>query len=205
MKILLAEKLQRVRNLPLLSIRVIPEMMPGGFLSSTSHAKKQEIIRAIQKENNFKTFIETGTNEGEMVAAIRDCFERIYSIELDATLFARAKERFRNGSHIEIIQGNSGEVLEKILKTISSPCLFWLDAHYSGGTTAKSDSETPILAELEQILRHEVKTHVVLIDDAWCFGTMKDYPTLAQLRRFVASKTVHAMVKVTKGIIRIDL
>lgn len=201
----LFQKLKRVRNFPLLTLRVIQEMMPGGFLTESNHLKKQTLIKEIQKERGFKTFVETGTNQGVMIEAVKNCFDSIYSIELDTDLFLKAKQRFSSDQHIHLFQGDSGKVLKEVLDIISTPTLFWLDAHYSGGVTAKAESETPILQELNLIFNHSSKGHVVLIDDAWSFGTIKDYPSLPELRRFVKSKNSQTKVEINKGMILIRL
>lgn len=194
-------KLRRVRNLPRLGFQLVRAVMPGGFLTSTAHLRKQKLIKEAQRAYDLRTFVETGTNEGEMVEAVKSLFTRIYSVELDMSLFKRAGERFRDQKHIEIVQGDSAEVLPRLLREISTPCLFWLDAHYSGGVTAKGATETPILQEIDDILRHGIKDHLILIDDAWCFGTMKDYPSIPELKKFVKQRNASAQVKVSRGVI----
>jgi hypothetical protein len=197
----LFQKAKRVRNFPLLSVRVLQELMPGGFLSASNHLKKQRLIKEIQMEKKFEIFVETGTNEGAMIEAIKTCFNQIYSIELDIELFHKAQSRFASETHIHIFQGDSGTVLQKTLKSITTPALFWLDAHYSGGVTAKAESETPILKELDLVFAHPVKDHIVVIDDAWSFGTIKDYPSLSELKKFVKRKSPLTTVSVTKGML----
>jgi 16S rRNA A1518/A1519 N6-dimethyltransferase RsmA/KsgA/DIM1 with predicted DNA glycosylase/AP lyase activity len=64
-------------------------------------------------------------------------FKRIWSIELDKILFELARKKFQSESHIKIIQGDSGTVLPELLNKLTDPDIFWLDAHYSGGKTAK--------------------------------------------------------------------
>jgi hypothetical protein len=54
----------------------------------------------------------------------------------------------------------------RVLASIQQPALFWLDAHYSGGVTALGDTVSPISSELDVVLGHAVKGHVVLVDDA---------------------------------------
>jgi len=56
-------------------------------------------------------------------------------------------------------------VLQRVLPSVREPCLFWLDAHCSGGDTARGREETPVFRELPQILGHPVEGHVILIDD----------------------------------------
>ena len=118
---------------------------------------------------SLATLVETGTFLGAMVEASRDTFTRIISIELDAKLHRQAQRKFARFAHITILRGDSAAVLPEVLKGLSEPCLFWLDGHFSGGITAKSDVETPILQELAAILRHPIKGHVILIDDARAF------------------------------------
>jgi hypothetical protein len=85
-----------------------------------------------------------------------------------------------------IFQGDSAMQISKIIKMIDEPALFWLDAHFSQGITAKGTVVTPILNELEQILRRPFKD-VILIDDAESFDGTNGYPTTAQLEKFVAN------------------
>ncbi len=126
------------------------------------------------------TLIETGTFLGGTIHALKDRFPR--------PLHHRAQPRARRprppplpqSPHIHILNGDSGQLLASLLQTITVPCLFWLDGHYSGGVTAQAALDTPILAELQTILDHPVKTHVILIDDARLFNGTADYPTLDQ-------------------------
>jgi hypothetical protein len=194
-------KLKQVRNLPLLGFRLIGAVLPGGFLSSTAHLRKQRLIRETQERFGLQTFVETGTNEGDMIFAVRDNFKKIYSIELDRQLFQRASARLEEWKHIKILLGDSATVLPQILTELSEPCLFWLDAHYSGGVTARGSTDTPIHQEIDEILRHPNKQHMILIDDAWCFGTMKDYPSVKELKEFVKARSARARVEVSRGVI----
>ena len=96
--------------------------------------------------------VETGTYVGEMVDAMKDSFEKIYSIELGVELARNAQEKFSAYSHIHIIQGDSGQVLKTLASQIRQPALFWLDGHYSAGITAKGAKDTPVCEELQYIL-----------------------------------------------------
>jgi hypothetical protein len=85
---------------------------------------------------------------------------------------------------VSILQGNSASVLRELLPRITTPALFWLDAHYSGGTTAKADLISPLEVELSSIFAHPlVLRHVILIDDAQKLGKDDGYPTLESIRR----------------------
>jgi hypothetical protein len=152
----------------------------GGAMPN--YGKQQTVIDYITQFEPG-VFIETGTYKGKMVYAVMPYISQICSIELDKAHAERAQRRFAGYDNIQIIQGQSGEVLPELLEGIHTGCLFWLDAHYSGGSTAKGASDTPIMQELETILKHECSSeHVLLIDDAGCFGTADGYPTVEQVR-----------------------
>jgi hypothetical protein len=138
-----------------------------------------------------------------MVAAQLHAFNRIYSIELDRALASAAQVRFAASPHVTILQGDSGRVLPEILRGIQSPCLFWLDGHYSEGITARGDRVTPILAELTAVLSHSVHGHVALIDDARLFDGTDDYPTLDDLRRWLTDHWSGSVMEVSDDIIRV--
>jgi hypothetical protein len=64
--------------------------------------------------------------------------------------------------------GNSKEQLAAIVPTLKEPCIFWLDAHWSGGITYGESEECPLLEEL-QIINDSECDHFILIDDARLF------------------------------------
>ena len=159
------------------------------------------IIREYAERYGPGTFVETGTYLGGTVDAVRGHFRRIYSIELDPTLHARARAHFARVPHVTLLQGDSGEVLPGLLSGIREPCLFWLDGHFSGGRTAKGRLETPIVAELLAILAHPIDGHVILVDDARGFGNLPDYPSLDELRALVAARAPRLTFEVRDDII----
>src|SRR5262245_53964313 len=79
------------------------------------HVIKEELIR--EYADTFKTniLIETGTYLGDMVYALRKSFSRILSFELDPSLSEQARKRFAADGHIEIVQGDSGKLLDEYL------------------------------------------------------------------------------------------
>ncbi|MHA1394269.1 MAG: hypothetical protein ACTSRZ_12255 [Promethearchaeota archaeon] len=123
-----------------------------------------------------------------MVIANRKQFKKIYSIELSKHYYEIAKERTKKFSNIIIYQGDSSKVLKIILSKIKTTCLFWLDAHYCGGESAKGRKEAPIIEELNQIFAHGIKNHIILIDDARLFIGENDYPTLKNLKVYIKEK-----------------
>ncbi len=155
------------------------------------------------KAFGLETLVETGTFLGDAVYHLKNRFKAIYSIELSHDLAGKAQARFQRSPHIHILEGDSGEVLPRIMSGISSPCLFWLDGHYSGGITAKAAIETPILKELGIIFNHPSKDHVILIDDARLFDGTHDYPTVQELRELCARERPEWNFDVVNDMIRI--
>src|SRR5579863_2091590 len=162
---------------------------------------KQATVRSYAERHGCRVLVETGTYQGDMLHAMLLVFDRLYSIELGHGLHAAAVERFRPFPRVKLFEGDSGTVLPRILAELNAPALFWLDAHYSKGVTAKGDLETPIEAELRAILAHPVKEHVILIDDAREFGKRQDYPPVERIRAQVAAAYKH--FEVGEDIIRI--
>ena len=146
--------------------------------NNLDHNYKKAIVDLYGK--GFNTLIETGTYYGEMVQANIDKFDRIISIELSQKLYTKAVQKFKSHKNVELYLGDSADLLPQILKSLKEPAVFWLDGHYSGGVTVKGKKETPIREELYHILKHPLR-HVILIDDARCFGK-GDYPTLEEIQ-----------------------
>ncbi len=150
-----------------------------------------------------RVFVETGTYLGDMVAAVRDAFGTIHSIELSPELARHCARRFRGAAHVSIRQGDSGAVLRHVLAGMDQPALFWLDAHYSGGATAHGKIGTPVLEELAQIAAHPLAlSHVVLIDDARLF-TGEVYPRLRAVAEWAARSLPRHSFEVRDDIIRL--
>lgn len=113
-----------------------------GKLVPPPNLVKQYFIKKFGKIFNIEIFIETGTYHGDMIDAAKKVFKEIYSIELSERLYRIARKRFCRFQHIHILYGDSKEVLPHVLAQVSEPSLFWLDAHYSAGITAKGNTET---------------------------------------------------------------
>ncbi len=169
------------------------------------HIVKQRAIKSHARKYGLKLFVETGTYVGEMVEAVKEIFEEVYSIELSVELFNQAKSKFSSDGHVHILQGDSGVVLKELIPQIQQPALFWLDGHYSAGITARGDKDTPICEELRHILDARDLGHVILIDDARCFGKDPGYPSIDQLKKFILSERPHARIDVCHDSIRIIL
>ena len=167
------------------------------------HIVKQQTLKTISKRYGLKILVETGTYYGDMVEAMKDVFNQLYSIELSTELYKKAKKRFKGEKHIELICGDSGLELMNLMSKIDQPTLFWLDGHYSAGVTAKGEKDTPIYEELNHILNSTDKGHVIIIDDARCFGADPNYPSIKELCDFIKSKRANLDIVIQDDCIRV--
>ena len=169
------------------------------------HQVKQKVVEAYHDVSGYSILVETGTCLGDMVDAEKKKFDHIYSVELSEKLCRDAQRRFRRYKHIDIRQGDSRKVLGEIVKQLDRPAIFWLDAHYSGGVTARSDKDCPIYEEIDAIFNAKPLHHIFLIDDARHFTGQGDYPTIEALTRYIRNKEDHYEVEVKDDIIRFTI
>lgn len=167
-----------------------------------THTEKENVIREYRKKFRYDILIETGTHFGCMVDAMESVFKQIISIELGTLLAYEMKLKFAQFEHITIIQGDSGVVLKDVLMDITFPCIFWLDAHYSNGSTVRGEKDTPIMEELNCIFDSDYN-HVILIDDARCFDGKNSYPTLDYLKDYFLRHRPNWTFEVKQDIIRV--
>ena len=76
------------------------------------------------------------------------------------------------------MEGDSEQLMTGLTADLDQPALFYLDGHYSGGQTRKGQHETPMVKEVEAILRDAPNGSFVIIDDARSFGRLEDCPPL---------------------------
>lgn len=134
--------------------------------------------------------IETGTFRGRGAEFLAGKFEKVITIELSEVLHREAKARLAPLPRVECLQGNSAQVLERILPTLdrNRTLFFFLDAHWSGDRTVDWESsgwkgygrdtahlgkgplpsgpeQVPLLEELGAIARLWPGPAHILIDD----------------------------------------
>jgi hypothetical protein len=164
---------------------------------------KHATLREYGRRFGLRLLVETGTYVGDTVAALHDVFDRIVSVELDEALFQAAQRRFAGLDHVELVHGDSGDVMPAIVAGIDGPALFWLDGHYSAGITARGREDTPIIRELEAIFADREVGHVILVDDARCFTGQDGWPSVAELAERVRAHDPELVFEVDADIIRI--
>lgn len=165
------------------------------------HLLKQHTVREYAQRYGLQVLVETGTYYGEMVAAMKTRFAAIYSVEYDHNLALRATKKFARYPHIRILEGDSQQVIPKLLKSLDQPALFWLDAGYYGWAGLQGDKQR-LTSELEAILHHEIK-HIVLMDDARGLNGENGAPTVQELKERIEAEYSGRSVEVGYDILRV--
>ncbi len=127
--------------------------------------------------------VETGTYLGQSAAILAEQFVKVITFERDSKLAARAKLKFASNSRIQVVEGSTRDTFASNIPDRSTPCLFWLDAHYSGGITAGADDPCPLLYELSIIFStRDLSNTILIIDDVReMIGGASDWPTLVEV------------------------
>jgi hypothetical protein len=143
-------------------------------------------------------FIETGYGNGETLEdVVNGPYRTIHSVEINADVAARARERWKPHPRVQIHAGSSPDVLPALVDP-DRDTVFWLDAHYSGGAYDHDanpvlDSkygQCPLLAELAVIRAVGWRTPPrIFIDDVGFFrdpeahgADRAQFPTLEQIQ-----------------------
>lgn len=151
---------------------------------------KHQIIKNNNLENSL--WIETGTYYGETTRILSEISSKTISIEADKQLYNSSRKKLENLSNVEIVLGNTIEVLPDIINSnlkYDNIC-FYLDAHLchdhlkDAKTFGNEDSATPIRIELSCIENNFInfKKINILIDDIRLFrGKFQNYPDINYL------------------------
>lgn len=129
-------------------------------------------------KGNHNILVETGSYKGDgIVLAMQAGYKRILSMDIDGANIAHCQDRFelipddtnkrpaKNG-HINVTCADSAIGLLKMMKYVNEPAMIWLDAHSQlFDDEPPAVNPFPLLMELEQLKKHPVKTHTILIDD----------------------------------------
>ena len=158
-------------------IRRTLEFSYDGTDSLRENQKRIQILE-YAKKYDCRTLIETGTNRGDTVEAVRDSFRDVYSIEIGPNLYKAAQRRFINAQNVHLRLGDAREVLPNLLSDlILGRVIFYLDAHfqYDDDSPAGKATETSTPVEIDVISQLRPGS-LVLIDDARLFSS-KYYPS----------------------------
>ena len=145
--------------------------------------KKEGDLHRFLESFQLDTFIETGTDKARTIIfllSLNTHFKKIHSIELLesrqthnsqhlTSQIAVAQEQSPGWTEpdIDLHIGPSQEVLPQIIKNLTTPAVFFLDAHYSGDGSGGGEYslEEIVKSELHTILSHPTANHVIIVDD----------------------------------------
>jgi hypothetical protein len=125
-------------------------------------------------KGDHNIFIETGSHLGDGIdLAMQAGYSRILSMDIDGANIAHCQERFgisdddpNKNDHISLVCADSAIGLLKMMKYVKEPAMIWLDAHSQlFDDEPKTENPFPLMKELEQLRKHPIKTHTILIDD----------------------------------------
>jgi hypothetical protein len=136
---------------------------------------------------HIRVFAETGTYLGQRASLAKGQFDRVYTVELSATLYENAK-RAHAERGIVFEQGDSRNVVRRWALELLEPVVWYLDAHWFNGNKAGLVSERakagqvagqgeglPLWEELDAIAARPYRD-VIVVDDVRDFGTEQPTP-----------------------------
>lgn len=188
---------------PVLAMLIIKQKVDSHYYELMSDSEKREAIVRWGQSCGCEIIVETGTFMGWTAEYVSKYFSRCITIELDPNYYRKAVEKFETTKAVEVLLGNSSDVLPGLLNKLDRRTLFYLDGHYCGHNTAKSESNTPIIQEIRTILAHADRNHVILIDDARMFLGCDGYPSIRELRKMVGKLAKDYELRVSNDIIKI--
>jgi hypothetical protein len=144
-------------------------------------------LRKYADPADYEIAVETGTLFGDSALRLSRHFPMVYTIEINRELFERASARFKDNDGIRVLYGDSKQVLADLVKDIQRPCLFYLDAHFSGdrstnwkksrwrgyrvdtgyaGDRPTAENQVPLFEEIKAIQDGLKGRCLIYIDDA---------------------------------------
>lgn len=126
------------------------------------------------------------TFKGITARKLAEVFPSVTTIELSAELQAAAGRTLAAVPQVTSVQGDGPEHLARTLDP-AVPTLYFLDGHWSGGSTEGVEEECPVLRELEAIAAGH-RDDCIIVDDARLFCSApppphrpEQWPTLLEL------------------------
>jgi hypothetical protein len=120
----------------------------------------------------YPCLVETGTMEGHTIFPLEPYFDKLYTIEFSEKYYNNTKNKY-SGNKINFILGDSSIALISLLPNITDKCIFFLDAHWSGGDTGHSAKDCPLAEEITLINYLFQNEAIIIIDDFRLFGLDK--------------------------------
>lgn len=128
----------------------------------------KELVLQLRNIFQVDVFIETGTFKGKTTAWAAKNFKKVFTVEYSSILYEAALKNLSKYQNIKCFFGSSPARLPEILSQLDAPAIFWLDAHWCGGSTYGAGDECPLLDEISLVIQ-KPENHIIIIDDARLF------------------------------------
>lgn len=131
-----------------------------------------DVIQSIHGDNIIEThpiFVETGTYQGETIFEMEKHFKQLHTIEIKEDFYQNVKSRY-HGDKITFHLGDSSDVLDDLVDTLTDNAIFFLDGHWSSGDTGKGVKDCPLVEEVKAITSKFKHGAILIIDDYRLFG-----------------------------------
>lgn len=157
------------------------------------HILKVASILYTMRKYGYQNMVETGTYLGLTTRIVAECGHNVITIELSEELYKSACAMFAGNPRVTCLQGDSGTKIADAVALLTEPALFWLDGHHCTDASAKGDSDTPILQELEYLTNAPARYQDLIsrssffIDDIRLFGD-GDYPSVDTIAEIVRQR-----------------
>lgn len=116
-----------------------------------SLSKLRQLL-AVRNRTGATTIIETGTYLGNTARRASFFFDRVYTIEVDKTLFEKAKNFLTSRKNVECLLGDCAVVLPELMARCDvDRVVLFLDGHFSGGETGCGFVEEPAVSLLTSL------------------------------------------------------
>lgn len=134
-------------------------------------------LSLLKQELGINTLYETGTGLGaSLLWAHQSGISNLTSIEQDTGTLAAAKIKLKDVSAVNLLQGDTMDLINDLPTKTKDPCLIFLDAHFAGGAdfkdvqaylqSAKDPRSLPLLEELRVLATKDLSSGWIIIDDA---------------------------------------
>jgi hypothetical protein len=176
-------------------------------MGSVRFGVPRDLVLWLRDTYGVETFVETGTNRAETTVWASAEFRQVVTVEGYEPLYRKAVESYGGRGNIEFLLGDSRAHIRSITDALTTPAIFWLDAHWCGTETFGGSDECPVRGELEALNASRVP-HFVLIDDARLFlapppppHVADQWPDIATICRELAGGPAGRYVAVHEDVI----
>lgn len=105
-------------------LRIFEHTIESHYYRQPFASEKSQLILRWAALHGGRIFVETGTWHGKTISNIASSFTKCYLIELDYVLYQVARELFKEMPWVQMVHGDSAQVIRLVLKEIDGPTVF---------------------------------------------------------------------------------